>query len=207
MSNIRIKVSFSTYTDSGLYQKAEHILQSMTGNPNFASPTPALTAVQTAITKYSVALGKVVDGTKQDTALKNQARQELESLLHDLGLYVQLNGQNDEAILASSGFDSSKTPAPVGILPKPTGFTADANQAKGCIDLWLDPINGARSYLYEYTETPVTATSVWHIQSDTATSITISNLESGKEYAFRVTGIGSDPTKISSDIITKVAPF
>ena len=203
----RVKVNFGTYTDSGLYQKSEHILQSMTGNPNFASPTPALTVLQTAITKYSAALGKVVDGTKQDTVLKNQARQELESLLHDLGLYVQLNGQNDEAILASSGFDSSKTPAPVGILAKPTGFGADVNQAKGCIDLWLDSINGARSYLYEYTETPVTAASAWRVLGDTATSITISGLDSGKEYAFRVTGIGSDPTRVYSDIVTKVAPF
>lgn len=207
MATMRIKVNFSGFTDSGLYQKSEHILQNMTGNPNFATPTPTLADVQTAITKYSDALGKVVDGTKQDTALKNQTRKELEILLHDLGLYVQLNGKGDEAILVSSGFDLSKPPVPIGILPKPDGFTADVNQAKGCIDLWLNSINGAKSYLYEYTETPVTATSVWHVVSDTATSVTIKGLESGKEYAFRVTGVGSDPTRVYSDLITKVAPF
>ena len=206
MSTIRVKVSFTTYTDAGLYQKSEHILQCMTGNPNFASPTPALTALQAAITKYSDALGKVVDGTRTDTALKNQARAELEAILHDLGLYVQLNGKNDEAIILSSGFDIASTPTPIGVLAKPENFTVETGKSKGCIDVSLNPVNGARSYQFEYTDTPVTPTSVWHVVTCTAAFVTITGLVSGKEYAFRVTGIGSDPTRVYSDAIDKIAP-
>ena len=206
MFTVKVKIGFRNYTDSGLYQKSEHIEQCMNGNPNFLTPTPTLAVLQAANIKYSDALGKVVDGTRQDTVLKNQARAELEAILHDLGLYVQLNGKNDEAIILSSGFDIASTPAPIGVLAKPEGFTVEANQSKGCIDLSLNPINGARTYQFEYTDAPVTATSVWHVVTATAAFVTITGLVSTKEYSFRVTGVGSDPTRVYSDTIDKVAP-
>ena len=206
MNTPRVRVSFKSYKDAELFQKTEHILQNMTGNANFATPSPTLIAVKAANDKYSLALGKVVDGTKQDTILKNQARADLEALLHDLGMYVQLNSNGDDAIMSSSGFDLSKTPEPIGILPKPDGFTVEINQSKGCMDLSLNAIPGARSYQYEYTEVPVIATSIWRVVSSTVTFVTITGLTSAKEYSFRVTGVGSDPTRVYSDEIEKVAP-
>ena len=73
MSTPRVKISFRSFKDAELVQKTEHILQSMTGNADFASPIPSLVAVKAAKDKYSIALGKALDGTKQDTSLKNQA--------------------------------------------------------------------------------------------------------------------------------------
>ena len=206
MTNQRVKIGFKTYKDAELFQKTEHILQSMTGNANFATPSPTLIAVKIANDKYSLALGKVVDGTKQDTFLKNQARADLEDLLQNLGMYVQINSTGDETMMLSSGFDLSKTPAPVGVLPKPDAFTVEMNVSKGCIDLSLNAIPGARSYQYEYTEAPATATSIWRVVSSTATFVTITGLVSAKEYSFRVTGVGSDPTRVYSDEIDKLAP-
>ncbi len=206
MLTLKVKIGFKIYTDSGFYQKSEHIEQCMTGNPNFLTPTPTLLVLQAANVKYSGALAKAIDGTKQDTALKNQARAELEAILHDLGLYVQLNGKNDEAIILSSGFDIASTPTPIGVLAKPENFTVETGKSKGCIDVSLNPVNGARSYQFEYTDTPVTPTSVWHVVTCTAAFVTITGLVSGKEYAFRVTGIGSDPTRVYSDAIDKIAP-
>ena len=206
MSTVRVKINFKSFTDSGFYQKSQHIIQCMTGNPNFVNPSPTIADITAKAAKYGDALAKVIDGTKQDTAIKNQVRAELEIMLHDLGLYVQLNGKNDEAIILSSGFDIASTPAPIGVLAKPEGFTVETGKSKGCIDLWLDAINGARSYQFEYTDAPVTATSVWHVVTATAAFVTITGLLSGKEYSFRVTGVGSDPTRVYSDVIDKVAP-
>ena len=204
MSTTKVLIGFSNYKDTDLDQKAQHILQCMTGNVNFPSPLPTLADLQTVITAYSNALGKAVDGTRQDTALKNQARAALEDLLRNLGMYVQMNSHNDPAIMLSSGFDISKTPAPVGVLPKPDGFGITVNESKGSMDVYLNAINGAKSYQYEFTETPVTPTNIWHVQTDTSTYITITNLQSGKEYAFRVCGIGSDPARVYSDVIASV---
>ena len=206
MGTLRVRISFRNYKDTDLEQKAQHVMQCMTGNANFINPTPTLAEVQACIDKYAIALGNVVDGSKQDTAIKNQARVSLESLLHNLGLYVQLNSKDDEAIMLSSGFDLSKTPTPIGVLPKPANFSTGKNINKGSIDLSLNAIKGAKSYQYEYTDAPVTATSVWHVVTDTSTAITISSLISGKEYSCRVAGIGSDPTRVYSDVIDKVAP-
>ena len=202
MSTTKVLIGFSNYKDTDLDQKAQHILQSLTGNANFPAPTPTLADLQTAITAYSNALAKAMDGSKQDTVLKNQARVTLEELLHNLGMYVQMNSHNDPAIMLSSGFDVSKAPAPIGVLPKPDGFGVTVNESKGCMDVYLNAINGAKSYQYEFTDAPVTATSVWHVQTDTGTYTTIANLQSGKEYAFRVAGVGSDPSRVYSDVIT-----
>ncbi|HEX3024969.1 MAG TPA: fibronectin type III domain-containing protein [Chitinophagaceae bacterium] len=202
MLNQKVLIGFSNYKDTDFDQKAQHILQSMTGNANFPTPVPTLSEVQTGITNYSASLAKAVDGSKQDTVLKNQARTALEELLHNLGMYVQLNSKNDPAIMLSSGFDVSKIPTPVGILPKPDGFSVTPSASKGNVDLYVHAIYGAKSYQYEYAETPITSNNGWHVVTNTATEVTINNLQSGKEYAFRVAGIGADPTRTYSDVIT-----
>lgn len=202
MTTTKVITSFQRYKDTDLNQKAQHIVDSLTGNAQFPTPIPSLTDLQTAITAYATALAKAVDGSKQDTVIKNQARDTVETLLSKLALYVQLNGNDDPAIILSSGFDISKPRTPIGVLPKPTGFIVSAGKEKGSIDISLNAIAGAVSYQYEQTDAPVTATSVWTVTVNTSAGITIHHLQSGKEYAFRAAGVGSDPTRVYSDVIT-----
>ena len=202
MITTKVVTSFQRYKDTDLNQKAQHIVDSLTGNAHFPTPIPTLADVQTSITAYAAALAKAIDGSKQDTVLKNQARDMVETLLGKLALYVQLNSNDDPAIMLSSGFDISKPHAPIGVLPKPDGFYVLAGEEKGSIDLGLTAIAGAVSYQYEYTDAPVTATSNWTVTVNTAAAVTIHHLQSGKEYAFRVAGVGSDPARVYSDVIT-----
>lgn len=118
MATQKVIIGFSRYKDAALNQKANHILGCMTGNAHFPTPTPKLADVETANANYGNALAKAVDGTKQDTVLKNQARAALETVLAQLGLYVQLNSNNDPAIMLSSGFDISEEHSPIGVLAK-----------------------------------------------------------------------------------------
>ena len=201
MNSQKVTTNFGKYKDTDLNQKAQHIVDSLTGNAHFPTPAPALTVLQTAITDYANALAKAVDGSKEDTVLKNQARDGLEKLLVKLALYVQLNSNDDPAIILRSGFDISKPHAPIGVVPKPDGFTVIAGQEKGSIDLGLNTVTGAVGYQYEYTDAPLTATSVWAVIVDTSGGITIHHLQSGKEYAFRVAAVGSDPSRVYSDVI------
>ncbi len=202
MNTPKVVTRFARYKDADLEQKAQHILTSLTGNAHFPTPTPALTELQAAITAYSTALEKAMDGTKQDTAVKNQARDVLETVISKLALYVQLNGNDDVAIILSSGFDVSKPAAPVGILDKPENLIVSPGAAKGSVDVSVNAVAHASGYQYEHTDAPVTATSAWTVITDTAAFHTLSNLQSGKEYAFRVTAIGSDPSRVYSDVIT-----
>ena len=55
-SKPRVLINFSDYRDDALENKAESILQMMTGNVNFSDSIPPLTVVQAALTSYSEAL-------------------------------------------------------------------------------------------------------------------------------------------------------
>ncbi len=198
----KVLINFRSYKDDALDQKAGLILLNMTGNTNFPTPIPALTSVQTALDAYTAALAAL--GTPTATVAKNQARASLESLLASLAGYVQRTSNADVGIMLSSGFDVSKPPTPVGVLPKPLGFTVKNATIKGSIVLSVKPVPGAKSYQFEYTDAPVTATSVWKILTGTATTFTVPGLQSTKEYTFRVAGIGSNPARVYTDEISLV---
>lgn len=199
MKKVKIVTSFSRLSESKFFQKAQMILQCMTNNANFPTPSPDLTTLGEAITAYAAALANPL--SQANTALKNQLRAALTALLNQLALYVEINGNNDETVLLSSGFSLRKPKQPVGILPQASNFKA--TPLHNCmIKLSNQKIDGADSYCYDYTPVPVTEASTWTSINSTKASTLISNLTSGSQYAFRVSGIGSNPTVVYSNVIT-----
>lgn len=105
-------------------------------------------------------------------------------------------------LLASSGFElQSASNASIGKLAKPENFKAVA-EGKGNVKLSLKKLYGAKIYVYEYTMAPHSETSIWQRLASSRSNTTVTGLQSGKEYAFRVYGVGSDPSRTSSDVIT-----
>lgn len=203
METVKIIIGFSRVKDDDLDTKTEVIINSMTGNANFPTPVPPLAEVSAKNTAYVAALGAAKTGGKEETALKNQARKALEASLRLLGLYVEANCQNNEAIALSSGFDLQKAATPVGILPKPEDFTVENGPAAGTLEVGAKKIKGAKSYVFECTPAPVTDASVWTAKFNTAKSLLFEGLTPGKQYAFRMAGIGSDTMLVYSDIILR----
>ena len=203
MATLKVIVGFKSLRDDDVDTKASSIIKSMTGNVNYTTPAPTLAVVQTALTAYETALTAAANGNPEKTAIKDQKRKDLELLLKQLGTYVQLNCKNDLGILLSSGFDAAKTNAPVGILPKPENFKVENGPNSGTARLSMDKINGARSYCFEYATAPVSDGSAWVVKVGTSRSHTIDGLTSGLRYAFRVAGVGADPTVVYSDVLTK----
>lgn len=199
MKKVKIVTSFMRLTQTKLLQKAQMILQSMTGNPNFPTPTPPLTDLSAANAAFATALANPKSAS--NTALKKQLRASLIALLNQLALYVQMNCNNDEIIALSSGYSIGKTKQPFGVLAKAENFKATPLH-NGAIKLSNKKIAGADSYIYEYTTAPVTETSTWTTVNSTKAKTVISNLTSGTCYAVRVAGIGANPTIVYSDIIT-----
>src|SRR5689334_15925774 len=119
----KISTSFGRYSEGDLAEKAQHIINSITGNAAYPTPAPTLATVQTALDLFNTALANQGTMGKQGTLIKNQRRAELEQLLNTLALYVQTQGGSDMVVLQSSGYDLQKgRGAPIGILPKPTNF-------------------------------------------------------------------------------------
>lgn len=203
MSKVKVSTNFSRsrYSDSELSPATQHILDSLKDNPYFPTPIPTLATVQAAHDNYVAALDKAEKGTKVDTLNKNTARGVLEDYVTKVGTYVQLNCEDDEARVLSAGFEVNKKPTPIGQLPKPTNLAVAVGANRGTIEVSINAIKGARAYQYEYTRLPVTADSVWVDVINTKSFVLIEGLESGKEYTFRVAGIGSDPSRVWSEQI------
>lgn len=198
----KIATSFSRYTDSGIAEKAQHIINSMTTNAHYPTPAPSLESVQAAVDSFTDSLANMGTG-RQATLIKNQLREALEELLYTLALYVQTTGGSDTVVLQSSGYDLQKgRGAPIGILPKPSNFKIVPGPVPGSVKASLDAIDGANSYLYQYSDTPANGSTVWQNVFSSKSRELISELTSGKEYAFRVCGIGTDPTLAYSDVIS-----
>lgn len=203
MATLKVIVGFSALREDDVDTKAASIIKSMTGNANYPTPTPTLTVVQAALGAYETALAAASTGNPEKTAIKDQKRKDLEVLLKQLGTYVQLNCKNDLGILLSSGFDAAKPATPVGILPKPENFKVESGPNPGTVKISLDKIKGAKSYCFEYTAAPITDGSIWLVKVATLRTHIIDSLSSGKQYAFRVSGIGADPTVVYSDVINR----
>jgi hypothetical protein len=195
MNKPRIITGFSRYRKTELDVKAKFIVDSMTNNANFTTPFPPLADVATATTAYSEALSNAEGGGMAQTAIKNQARLHLEELLEKLALYVEAYGKNDEVILLSSGFTLAKAVTPIGILSKPEGFTVQS-KGKGTISLKLTSIRGAVVYQFEYR---IIGEETWTICTYSKSYLSLTNLQSGAQYEFRVTGIGTALERIYSD--------
>jgi hypothetical protein len=204
METTKISIDFSTnkYSDKELSVKTKFIIGQMTDNSNFQSPTPQLAVLQDALDRFSTAITKMEDGNKQDTIDKNARRAELENLLRQEASYVQQTSGGSEEIIATSGFDSIKKKSPVAPLPMVTGISIKAGASRGSLELNWDVLEHAHAYEVKYTEAPGSVNSIWSNVTVTRRKVQIENLVRGKQYAFCVAGIGSDPSRIWSDEVT-----
>lgn len=196
MAKKRLIIDYSARTDTRLDQKADEVLQGMTANTHFPTPTPPLTEVEAARDDYREALTQAASGGKVAVEIKKQKRAALVGLLRTLAQYVQLNSKDDEAIMLSSGFSVSRT-ASTGPLPKPQNFRTKV-AGKGNIEVSLKKVVGARTYQYEYRKT---GTETWQTLLYSKSKVLLTDLESGIEYEFRVLPIGTSLVREYSNII------
>lgn len=212
MSKIKVKLALNSKSDSDLLTFAEAHVKAMTGNANFTTLLPAVTAFEASLTAYREALGDFntkQQAAKQATTVKDTARLALESVLTQRGNYVELtaaSAADPQAVIESSGFSvrSAKTPP---VLPSQVvNLSITAGDNAGELDLQWDPVDGASSYNVQTSPDPITATS-WVVQSDvTKSKAIITGLASGTKMWARVRAVGPGGTGAWSDIATKIVP-
>ena len=203
MSIAKVSTDFSSskFSDKEIGPKSMHIDAEMKTNPNFPTPEPPLTELETIIGEYVMALNKCEDGTKEDTVIKNDRRKDLEATLKLLANYVQLASEGDEAIILSSGFDVNKKREFIGPLDKATGLSVKVGDNRGTVVVECDVVPHANFYEFEHSEMPITPNSIWVKRTSQKRRLLINQLISGKQYSFRVAGAASDLTRVWSDEI------
>jgi hypothetical protein len=200
----KIKNGFAYMGDSILETRAQSIVIAMTGNVNFTTPIPTMGDVESAVEAYSEALLGAQTRDKTKVAQKRVAKTNLVNILKILGNYVTLTAMGDEAKLVSSGFELASPGVPRPPITAPQNLQVESGINSGSIKVSIDAVANARSYLFEYTEEPITETSVWTSVATTSRAHTFANLTIGQKYWFRVGACGVRGQLVYSAAMDKV---
>jgi hypothetical protein len=129
---------------------ASQIVNSMTGNAYFPTPTPPIASVQTAIHDLMAAQTDAQARTKGAVALRNEKRQTLVTLLEETRTYVQTtadtNPENGPSIIESSGIAVRKPP-----VLAPRGFRVKPGAVSGSVKVVAPSAARRASYEWEYS--------------------------------------------------------
>ena len=194
-----VKAGFKRLKAADKVVRAKEIATKMTGNPNYSDPTPKLEDVKTSANNLYDALQNQ-NGSKESTALKNTAEASLDLLISSLAGYVQAASSGDENKILSSGFDvrNAKTP-PVKLGPV-SELTAKLSLNQGEVILKWKGLKGSKLYVVgSFADGQVDTYKP--VGESTKATVSISNLESGKVYFFRIAAINAAGLGTWSEVI------
>ena len=114
----KVKLNMKGLSDLQTIQQCVSIKTALTGNADFTTPTPTLTAFGTLITSSQnalTAMDNAVSAAKQATVDKDNALVALLAGVDQLATYVQLTSAGDEAKILSAGFTVRAPRKPAGV--------------------------------------------------------------------------------------------
>jgi hypothetical protein len=124
---------------------ADDVSDGITGNPAFPSPPVSAPDLTTLNTTLRTAITASDAGGQQQTAAKKQALAAVTSALRKDASYVEIQSDNDEVTLLSSGFDIISTNRAQAPLDQPV-IVAIVNLATTQILIRMLSILNAKSY-------------------------------------------------------------
>jgi hypothetical protein len=205
----KVKLNLVNIPIPAKVQFASQVVTAMTGNANFTTPVPALTAITakagTLESSFNAAQA-ARQAAQQATTVQNTAEGDLDLALTQLAAYVENASAGDAAKIQSAGMDVRAAGAPVGALPAPLGLVALVGDMDAELDLDWDSVRGATSYVVQKSPDPITPTSWQQAIVVTKSKGTVTGLVSGTKYWFRVAAVGAAGQGAWSDPATKVAP-
>ena len=204
MAILRITNGFDGLTDSELTAKVRFILSEMTGNSNFPTPNPAIAVVTTALEELDAAVVAAESGGTYEKAVRDDKREVLISLVHNLSSYVLYTAAGDRLVAQSSGYSIAKLPTPQDPIVKAQSQVLTEGDEPGQLRYSFNRVKGARSYMYQFTQDPLTENSVWQSRVGTVRKTVLTGITSKEKYWVRVVAIGINGQQVPSDPISKV---
>ena len=110
MSDIQAVLHLKSKTDcNGELDLGARVIAGLTANVDvFPSPSPTITELQTAYSTFLGLVNAALNGTHADIVARNEEAVVFYNLLKAELVYVNSVGNNDEALLLKSGFDTTK---------------------------------------------------------------------------------------------------
>ncbi len=178
---------FNNWPDKKLAAETKQVALAMTGNAAFPKPNPAILTFSAAVDAFIDQLGKAGSRDMNAVAAKNTKRFELVQLCNSLVNSVASTANGNREMLVSTSLPLRKIPQAV-VLRNPENFTVTNGINPGELYLKIKGSN-AHSIIFEYTEDPPTPTSIWTRTTCTSSRCTVSGLEAGKRFWFRVAAV------------------
>jgi hypothetical protein len=186
--NLRVSRDFMNAPANDLANLADDVTDGLTGNPAFPAPPIAALDLTTLNTTLRTAITAADAGGQQQTAAKNQAYAAVTSALRKDANYVEIQSDNDQVTLLSSGFDIISTNRAQAPLDQPV-IVAIINLATTQILIRLLSILNAKSYQMQIA---TSANGPWQEAGiyTQARRIVLPGLTPGTVYFVRVRAIG-----------------
>jgi len=187
MIKYRTAKNFSRKTDAQVLATGRKVEHDLTVNPDLPAPVPALSVLTPALNEYEVSISNTSYGGTHLIAIRKEKRAVVIDILQKMGIYVDLNGQNTESILLSSGFEvysTAKTVAPASETPiilkgKDGSLSGDAIiRSKKMANAILNQIR--------FTSDPFEPEATWtELPPQTKATFYITGLSPGRLYWFQ----------------------
>lgn len=201
-----VKAGLEKLKPADLVGKSEHIEGAMTGNANFATPTPSVAQLTAARTALVAAIAAAESGAHAAIASKNAAAKNLATLITKMSRYVNSVAAGDVDKAVSSGFELAKQPDPIDHLNAPTKFEGRTAAIAGQVDLRWKSVYGARVYFVYMSETDPNAGGTWkNIGVSSKGRFVAKGLKTDQFYSFRVTAVGVVGEGPVSEMVTAKA--
>jgi len=198
-----IKRNYKTSSDAEFGNRALHVVNSMTDNPNFTTLQDRLPALKAAQEKFAADLAAAKTLGREAVIVKNQSRATLADLLSSLALLI-MTLTDDEAVLVTSGYALYKQPEP-RVISAPATITLSAGINPGEIFSTVSKPKGAESFLYQISDTAGAEERIWVSVASTSNKHLFTNLQSGKQYTLRSGAVGSKGQLAFSPLATMYA--
>ena len=188
----RIKLDYASYADGALLLLSQDSLAALTGNSFFpALEDPTLAQFQTGINAYGTAYAAAGDRSMNNVAAKKTQKAALVELLIQMSNQLMQKADGNEDALISTLLPLTKIRSsrpPIGIV---TIAKIENGLNSGELDITIDALPGARIYVYQYAQDPITENTQWQNLNSTLVKETITGLEAGKRYWIRVVAYGT----------------
>ncbi len=204
----KLKLGLNGYNPAGLVAFANTVKTAMTGNANFATPNPTLTAFGTLITTANTkiaAYNSMVAAAETGLADRDAALAALRASFTQLGDYVQNVSAGDAVKIESSGMSVRSQGTPT-TMTQVLGLALTPGDNPGSVDAMWTPVAGVRSYESQVNTSDPNVEANWSFkQSTSKSSVTLAGLTSGAKVWVRVRAIGTnDNAGAYSDPATKI---
>ena len=196
----KIKLDLQGITVPDKVQFIRQIITKLTGNANFPTTNPTLTALGTLADNLQTAFNKQQTDqqtAKTSTTALGTAEDAADAGLNSLANNVEeVSGGNKEKI-ESSGLNVRAPRTPTTSLDAPQNLAVTAGDDEGELDLVWEPNKKATGgFEIQTSIDPFTSTSWQHADNSTSSKISLTGLPSGTKVWVRVRALG--PKKIKS---------